>query len=485
MQIKKSLIFILPFLGLTCGCFHSANKKMGSTISSPTLENSLQHAESSHLFEPLNLENSWWNAFQDSQLNDLIELALFASPTLKKAEAKVLAAQANAKTIRSRLFPNIEASAEDTWQYLSKYGLLRDFFPTMPGFPVPSKFNEVNLSLDFSYEIDFWGKNRQLLQAALGLALAEEMERSEAKLLLSTTLAFTYYTWQAHLAELILYKKQLGYEEELLALLEARYQIGIDRIVPSLERKEEQLSLLQKIEDLEKDLLIDETFLKNLMGQGPDYPLNLVFSWDPSKQKGYLPNTLEIDLLSQRPDVKAQIFRIEAARQEIGVAKTEFYPNINLMAFAGLSSLSFSHLFDWGSRTGNLHPALHLPLFTAGKLQANLLGKVAQFNEEISSYNELLLKAAKEVTSEITTFISFHKQIEEQEKKTHIQQELLTVSFSCFTKGIHPYSNVLISRKELLQREIYEVQLQQNKILSSIRIIKAVGGSIIKQGASK
>ncbi len=481
MLIKKPSLFIIPFLAMTCSCFHSANKKMGSTLTSPTLEGSLHKVENSPLFTPLNLEDSWWSAFQDTELSDLIELALLASPTLQKAEAKVLAAQANAKSIRSHLFPNLDAGAEDTWQYLSKYGLLRDFFPSVPGLPVPSKFNQTDLSLNFSYELDFWGKNRQMLQSALGIALAEEMEKSDAKLILSTTIAFTYYTWQAHFAELILYRKQLTFEEELLALLEARYQIGIDRVVPSLERKEERLSLLQKIEDLEKDLLIDEAFLKNLMGQGPDYPLTLIFTWNPSKQKGYLPDSLEIDLLSKRPDVRARIFRVEAARQEIGVAKTEFYPNINLMAFAGLSSLSFSHLFDWASRTGNLNPAIHLPLFTAGRLQANLAGKVADFNEAVSSYNELLLKAAKEVTSEITTFLSFHTQIEDQKKKIELQQELLTVAFSSFTQGVAPYLNVLISKKELLSKEIYEVQLQQSKILSSIRIIKAVGGGVTKK----
>ncbi len=485
MRMKRTFLILLPLLGMISGCFHSTDKKMASNISSPGMEYSLQKAESSHLFTHLDLEDSWWLAFQDMQLNDLMELAITASPTLQKAEAKILAAQADAKSIRSSLFPNLNAGAEDTWQYLSKYGLFRDFFPSVPGFPVPSKFNETDLSLNFSYEVDFWGKNRKMLQAALGIALAEEMEKSDAKLILSSTLAFTYYSWQAHLAELILYKKELAYEEELLALLQSRYQVGVDRVIPSLERKEERLALLQTIEDLEKNLLIDEIFLKNLMGQGPDYPLNLIFTWNPSEQKGYLPDTLNIDLLANRPDVKARILRVEAARQEIGVAKTEFYPNVNLMAFAGLSSLSFSHLFDWGSRTGNLSPAIHLPLFTAGKLQANLLGKVANFNEAVYSYNELLLQAAKEVTSEITTFISLHNQIEEQEKRTLIQKELLTVAFSCFIQGIDPYSNVLISKKELLYREIYEVQLRQSKILSAIRIIRAIGGGVSKKETLK
>lgn len=482
MQIKKALLFIVPCLGMTSGCFNSANKQMASTLSYPPLEESLQKAKTSHLFAPLNIEKSWWDVFEDNQLNTLIEMAFTASPTLQKAESKVMDAQANAKSIRSNLFPSLNAGAEDTWQYLSKHGLFRDFFPSVPGFPIPAKFNETSFSLNFSYELDFWGKNRKMLQAALGIALAEEMERAEAKLILSTSIAFTYYTWQAHFAELLLYKKQLVYEEELLSLLEVRYQIGIDPVAPSLKRKEERLSLLQKIDNLEKDLSIDEIFLKNLIGQGPDYHLALVFNWDPAKEQGYLPDSLEMDLLSQRPDIMAKIFRVEAAKQEIGVAKTEFYPNINLMAFAGFSSLSFAHLFEKSSKTGALHPAIHLPLFTGGRLEANLMGKVAQFNEAVYSYNELLLSAAKEVISEVTTFLSLHEQIEEQEKKIKLQQELLTIAFSCFNEGIEPYLDVLVSKKELIYREIYEVNLKQSQILSTILIIKAVGGGITKKG---
>lgn len=480
--MNKKLFFILPFLGMTCGCFHSANKNMSATSSPPSIESSCQKAIISHLFSPMDLNEPWWNAFEDQQLKDLIELAIASSPTLQKAEAKVVSAQAEAKSVRSNLFPHLNVNAEENWQYLSKYGLFRDFFPKIPGMPVPSKFNEIDLSLNFSYEVDFWGKNQKMLQAALGSALAEEMEKTNATLILSTTLAFTYFTLQAHLAELILYKQQLSCEEEILSLLTERYQIGVDRLVPSLVEEEIKLSLLQKIEEVEKNLSIDKVFLKTLLGKGPEYPLDLVFTWNPSKQKAYLPDTLEIDLLSQRPDVIAQIWRIESARQEIGVAKTEFYPNVNLMAFAGLSSLSFSHLFDFGSRTGSLRPAIHLPLFTGGKLQANLQEKVAAFNKEVYAYNELILTAAKEVVNELTTFLSVHTQLEEQGKKLKLRQELLAIASSCFDKGIDTYIKVLSAKQDLLEKEIHEIQLNEYKILSAIRIIKAIGGTVSKKG---
>ncbi len=486
MRAKKTALLLITALGMTSGCFRSADRKMATVMESPSLESFLKQAESSDLFCSFYNEEPWWTVFQDPRLNSLIRTALESNPSLQKAEAKVTAAQADAKAVRSNLFPKLNANANETWQYLSKYGLFRDFFPTVLGMPpIPHKFNEINLSLSFSYELDFWGKNRKMFGAALGLALAEEMERLQAKLIVSTSVAFSYFTWQAHFAELILRKKQLGYAEELLSLAEFRFRTGLDRVSPSLQTRDEKLSLTQKIEDLEKELKIDETFLKSLLGKGPDYPLELVFAWNPSEDQAYLPDTLGLDLLAKRPDIAAQILRVESARLNVGVAKTAFYPDVNLMALGGLSSLSFSKLFDWGSRAGNLRPAIHLPLFTGGKLTADLESKVALFNEAVYDYNERLLSAAEEVASEITSCLSLHSQIEEQKKRVALHVDLLNVAASRFEKGIDTYETVLISKKDLAERELYEVALKELQIFSAIRLIKATGGAILQKDGCK
>jgi NodT family efflux transporter outer membrane factor (OMF) lipoprotein len=448
---------------------------MASALSSPSLENATQIATSSGCTEFISLTEKWWEIFEDPQLNTLIEQSLSMNPTLQKANAQVLQAQAEAKMVRSHLFPHLSASAQENWQYLSKYGLLRDFFPAVPGFPISHKFNETNFSLGFSYEVDFFGKNQKMLQAALGRALAEEMERRQAELILCTTVCFTYFSLQAHLAELDLYQKQLICEEALFKLTENRHTSGIDNVVDSLLNTQKISSLKQTIEETKKEIIVDGAFLEELLGVGPS-SLSIQFVWNPTAIASYLPNTLNIDLLARRPDLMAQKYRVEAARQDVGVAKTEFYPNVNLMALGGFSSLSFSHLFEWKSRTGTLRPAIHLPLFTGGYLEGNLSEKVAKFNQAIFDYNALILESAKEVISEVSTFVSLHNQILEQQKKLSAQEQLYEVANVSYTVGTKNYSAPLYEEKALLSYQLEATSLYQYKILSFLRVIKALGG---------
>lgn len=470
---KHLFYFLFPlFLG---GCFSGADKKMAQSMSTPSLEGVLQTATAADCTSSFSLGAHFWKVFEDPQLNSFMDQALAQNPTLQKAEAKVVAAQARAKMVRSNLFPHLSASAAENWQYLSKYGLLRDFFPSVPGFPIPHKFNEINFSLQFSYEVDFFGKNQKLLQAALGKALAEEMERRQAELILCISVAYTYFSLQSSRAQLLKYQEELLCEEALLGIADKRYEAGLDNITVPLIDKQKLSSLKQQIEELEKEIAIDTAFLQELLGTGPS-PLSINFVWDPSKIANYLPSTLPIDLLSQRPDMMAQSHRIESARQEVGVAKTEFYPNVNLMGLGGFSSLSFSHLFEWASRTGGLRPAIHLPLFMGGALQGNLTEKVAKFNEAVFDYNALLLQAAKEVISEISTFICLHKQIKEQEEKLNSQKQLYEIANLSYAAGTRGYESPLSQKRALFTYEIEATSLHQYKILSFLKVIQALGG---------
>lgn len=481
MSKKTKVLFFLVLISGSFGCFQNKEKELVPISSSPSLEKTEQKAFNSNLFAQKEIPSEWWKIFADSQLDALIEKGLLLSPTLKKAETKIVEAQASAKSVRSRLFPTLYANAEDNWQYLSKYGFFRDFFPTAPGVVVPSKFNEIDLSLNFSYELDFFGKNQKMLKSALGLALAEEMEKEEAKLILCTAIAFAYFQWQTHFAELILLSQKVSAEKQLVQLSTSRYKEGLDNITAKLHTEKELGKLSIEILNLEKEIEIDEFFLKNLIGEGPEAKINLVFAWNPGAKQAYLPGNLNLDLLAQRPDVRAQIWRVEAARQDIGVAKTEFYPNANLIALAGLSSLTFSHLLDWASRIGSLNPAIHLPLFTGGKLEANLKGKEALFNEAVYDYNTLLLKAAQEVSTEITNFLSIEKQLALEKEQIHLQKNLFDVATSRFKQGLDIYASTLYSKIELLSEEIYEVHLKQYKIFTLIRMIKALGGGFSKE----
>jgi NodT family efflux transporter outer membrane factor (OMF) lipoprotein len=477
----KKIYFALCLIVISCnfGCFQQATKNQAKIAEAPSFETISERALSSSFFEKGSFcEGKWWLLFADPQLSALIEEALKSNPTLKAAEAKVVAAQAAAKMIRSNLFPNLGADATDNWQYLSKYGFDRSFFPIPDPSTIPAKYNEVDLSLNFSYEIDFFGKNRKKLREALGLAVAQEMERAEASLILCTSIAFAYFEWQTHFAEKQLYEKWLSTEKQLEHFFSLRSKKGLDNSIGYLTQKQATDALYQKVIDKEKELEIDLLFLKNLLGEGPDYFLALTPHQELLSQKIPLPPHLEIDLLAQRPDLMAQIWRVEAAAEAIGVAKTEFYPNVNLLALGGLSSLTLSKIFNWASRTGTLLPAIHLPIFTGGQLSANLSSKVALFNEAVETYNSLLLKAVQEVGSEITTFLSIQKEVTLQQSIVETQQKNCHLASLRYQKGIDDYSHLLKANLTTFSKEFEALEWKHSSLLSCVRLIKSLGGGM-------
>ncbi len=479
-MMKLKFILLTSLLSFACSCFKSAEKNKAETLSSVSLKTISKKALESSSFAMNNeRQEKWWKIFNNEELNALMEKAIKNSPSLKLAAAKIVTAQASAKSIRSKLFPNLSASATDNWVYLSRYGFDRDFFPLGDGDNlIPAKLNETDLSLNFNYEFDFWGKNRKMLKNALGIAIAEQMEKYQAELVLCEAVAYSYFEWQEHSAEKAIYEKWLEAQESLCHFFSSRYEKGLDNTLLPLEQNQALGALKQKILELENKKEVDLFFLKNLIGEGPDSPLSLHIRPEILLQKIEIPNPLGIDLLAQRPDLMAQIWRVSAAGDAIGVAKTEFYPNVNLAAFAGLSSLTFNHLFNWASRTGALNPAINLPLFTGGALTANLNRKISLFNEAVHSYNEQLLKAAEQVAQEITTFISLEDQIAIQQSLVDFQKKSYAVSTLRYKNGVDDYKNTLKSSLILFSQEAALIQLKHAQILSTLRIIQSLGGGM-------
>ena len=130
-----------------------------------------------------------------------MDLAIRESPTLQRAFAKVSYAENEAKKVRAKLFPWLSLDYLEQWQYFSKNGFDRSFFPLPPSMVVPAKGNQIDLGLDFSWEIDFFGKNRKMFRAALGQAKADKAEAMQAKLLLTTLLAQAYFELQIKLEQ--------------------------------------------------------------------------------------------------------------------------------------------------------------------------------------------------------------------------------------------------------------------------------------------
>jgi NodT family efflux transporter outer membrane factor (OMF) lipoprotein len=472
--IKTIYLFVLIIGG--CAKIHKDDL---AYVSDPIpLDRSIESALAREFFDeggwPTDL---WWEMFEDPQLNAIIELALVQSPTIHKALALVEEAEEIAKKQKASLFPKLDFAYEEQWQYFSKNGFVRSFYPTMPQAPpIPPADNQLDLSLYFNYEIDFFGRNRNLFKAALGKARAKSAEAKQATLILTTLITQTYIELQTKLAKREVLEERLEERNALFELTTSRAEQGLEAAIPIFAKEQNIYEVQQNILQLDKEIILDRHALSTLAGVGPDTdiapkPMNAIF-----ERPVTLPSDLSSDLLARRPDLTAQIWRIEAAAKEIGAAKADFYPSVNLMAFAQLESLSFNQLFNISSKQGGLVPAVHLPIFTGGKLKANLKEKIAAFNEATYRYNELLLNAAKEVVDQIailsTTFDSLNFQIH----SLQAAEDQFTLEFSRYTKGVNDYLSVLEREDNVLSQYDLLLSYERDYLLAVLKMIKALGG---------
>ncbi len=475
--MRKHSIYFIILMFFFAGCARVPEKDLASVMPAISLADSQTLALDQALFVEGDWPTEeWWEMFEDAQLTALMEMALESNPTLQQAIAKVDEFRQEAKAARSALFPELDANYEENWAYFSKNGFVRSFYPTMPGVIVPATTNQLDLTLNFQYEIDFWGKNRNLYRAALGLAKAQIAEAYQARLIVTTLIAQTYFDLQANLLERQVLEDRLDQRGALFQLNAWRYSAGVDNGLPVLSAERDVISVDEALIFIDRAIALDEHLLKVLVGIGPDEPLlnePLQAAFD---RPFSLPTELSIDLLARRPDLIAQIWQVESAAKMIRVAQADFYPSVNLMALAGLQSLSFSKLLRMGSKQGALQPAIHLPIFTGGRLRANLGAKVAQFNEAVYGYNNTLLQAAKDVADQIVTLQAAFDAFVKQETSMEVTEKRYALTWTRFKLGLDDFTTLLNYEAELLTERSLLVFLQRDQRLAVVQLIKALGG---------
>jgi len=418
----------------------------------------------------------WWEEFEDPDLNALIELASQNSPTLKKAEENLKAAFEATQEKKASFFPTVDFLIEDNWEHLSKYGLLRGFIPKV----YPAVVNETRFGLSFTYEFDFWGKFRSLFQAALGQAAALAAEAIQAELILTTSIAYTYIELQY-----LLHKQSLLQNiEEISTCIEQiqtiRGQNSLDSSFVVIQAESSTLDSKAALLEIENQIQIHINKLKALASLTPSATLNITEKPLKSAALG-MPKNLCLDLIAQRPDIIAQKARLEAAAQEVNAAKTDFFPNISLNAFLGLDSFFFSKLFVGQSFSGNLSPAFHLPIFTAGRIKARYKEKIAQFNAAVYSYNEAIFQAGQQVMDALSDLAYYVQGVELRKTSLELVQKEKNLTAMRVENALDGQMALLAIQNKVLEMEMTLTELEFSRQLAGINLIKQVGGSYCEQ----
>ncbi|MBJ7449084.1 MAG: efflux transporter outer membrane subunit [Parachlamydiales bacterium] len=478
MAKKTSRLLILMMtcvyasLAPSCTCRKETNGC--DLINVPSLNQSETSALNSKSFSASDWPQSqWWSLFEDDQLSALIESGRSENYSIKQAESRLRQAYALVDQSKSKFYPNVNLQIDDQWIHQSKNGLFGPFFNT---------YSVFEIIFNFFFDIDLWGKNRGRYNAMLSRVQTMQAEVHQTDLIVSTSVAATYFDMMQTHALLEIYKEQLATQSELTAILKERYRKGLDDEFAVIASEEEAMNIQTSIANLENKLELSRHLLATLTGQGPD-ELNLMTHFTAQMEKPFaIPENISSNLLVHRPDIKAQLWLTEALAFEAGVANAGYYPDLNIAALAGFQSLQFDQIFRSRSLTASLWPTLTLPIFTAGSINATINVANAEYEEAAMVYNELILKAVQEVADAISTARSVDKQLSLQDLALVKSLKTIKLTVALVNNNIQDERAILEARQSFLDQKKMWVPLYYQRLIAALQLIKSMGGGYFQEG---
>ena len=413
-------------------------------------------------------DDHWWQALGDPALDALVNQALAGQPSLAAAAARLDRADAAADATRAAQGPQAGLGLDLTRQRFTEHGL---YPPVLAG----GSYNSGNLQASGSIELDFFGRHDAALQAAIGQQQAAGAELQAARVLLAANVARGYVAL-ARLNSLDgLARRTLAQRQAVLALTRERVQAGLDSMVELRQAEGALPEARGQIEALAGQMALARHQLATLSGQAPQALDSLVPALG-SLAALALPERLGADLLGRRADVVAARWRVEAAAQDVALARSQFYPDINLVGFVGLNTLGLDRLFTLGSRNFGAGPALRLPLFDGGRLRANLRGRAAEADAAVAAYNGAVLDAAREVLDAGATLRSLARQQAEQAQAQAAAESAYDLALQRHRAGLGSLLVVLATETGVLAQRNLAAELKSRQLDTQVALMRALGG---------
>lgn len=414
------------------------------------------------------VSSQWWRDFGDPQLDALVEQALRDSPTLGVARARLRRAQSATELAHSATLPQINGEFDVTRQHFSRNGM---FPPPIGG----STITNVTAQANLNWDLDFFGKHEAALKASLGAARAAQADVAAARLLLASNVARTYFQLVRAQEQLGVARRTLGQRQEQLNLVHQRVTAGLDTTLEQRQAEGALPEARQQVEALGEQAQVTRNALAALVGASELPQLGKVPAIGAIKASTVLP-VLPADLLGRRPDVAAARGRVEAATQNIAAAKAEFYPSVNLVAFAGLNSRGLANLIDFGSRNWAAGPAIRLPIFQQERLRAGLRSRTADLDEAIESYNGAVVEAIHEAADAVSSLQSLERQQSEQRQALVAAEGAYDIAVQRYKAGLGTYLNVLTAETSVLAQRRLGVDLAARVLDARVALYRALGG---------
>ncbi|MCP5272536.1 MAG: efflux transporter outer membrane subunit [Burkholderiaceae bacterium] len=410
----------------------------------------------------------WWRVFADPALDTLVQRALADAPSLAAAQARVQRAAALQALSDAGRAVQIGLSAEATDQRFTARGLIPP--------PVAGSIGwTATLQVGAAWSPDLAGGQRAALQAAIGQRRAAEADLQAARVMLAGQVAATHFQLAALLDQRRVVATAEAQRAQVAALVAERRAAGLDT---ELELQQARGQVAQaRTQGLALDDAIDRA--RHALAELTAQPPAALQTHAPTLAvpRPLPPNSpWPADLLGRRADLVAARWRVDAATAGVAEARAAFYPSINLNAFVGLSSLGLDRWLDLGARQYGAGPALHLPLFDGGRLQAQLGGRRAEVGAAVAAYDGALLRALREVADALGTQRAVVAQQAAQAEAAAAAERAYALALARYRAGLGNYLVVLTAQSTVLLQQQAASDLRGRRLAADVALALALGG---------
>ena len=460
--MKKQYLTLLLGCALLSSCALAPEYKQPQDMTSPSWSQVADLAQQDGTATKLASDIPWKDFFQSQELQAVISLGLENNKDLRTAILNIERASAVYDIQRAELIPKINADADANLQ--------GDFDGDMV-----TELYRVGLAVPY-YELDFFGRIKNLSEVALNSYLATESAQQSLTISLISQIAVSYLQLVTDMENLQLAKETLDAQNKSYDLITKSYGFGLStkldiaQVRISVETARTDMIRFGRLVQLDKNALVLLLGVHNI----DDIPLEENLSSIALLQD--IPVGLPSQVLLKRPDIKQAEYNLRGAGANIGAARANFYPRIALTGQLGYASGNLGDLFDGGGWT--FGPSFSLPIFNAGQNKATL--EVAEVDQKIAvtAYEKTVQTAFREVADELAGRETLGKQLEAQRMLVAASQESYDLSLNRYRQGIDNYLNVLVTQRSLFTAQQVAIEIHRQQLANQINLYKVLGGGL-------
>ncbi len=413
------------------------------------------------------LGGTWWTIFQDPQLNALEEQINVSNQNLKAAAAQYQQARAVLRYYRADYYPTVTAGPSASRTRISANA------PTstiLHG----ATYNDFVLPFDVSYQADVWGRVRKNVESYREQAQASAADLATVNLSLHADLAVDYFEARSLDAEEQLLNSTVTEYEQALELNESRFQGGIASEV-DVEQAKTQLQTT-RAEAIDVGVLRAqyEHAVAILIGKPPaEFSLPALPLTIPPP---HVPLGVPSELLERRPDIAAAERRVASANAQIGVAKTAYYPLVNLSATGGFESSAITTLINGPSGLWSIGLSAVGTVFDVGRRRSLNDQARAAYDYQVAAYRESVLTGFQEVEDNLAAVRILENEAKVQDEAVVAAQRSLDLSVTRYKGGVTSYLEVITAQSAALSDEVTAVNILGRRMANTVLLIQALGG---------